>query len=81
MTGSNGQVTEAILHQGGPLRPWLRSSKTANDAFEAKLQQRIRENKPSPGTEQAVKRQIDEEERAGHALYAEMAAPLAGGGP
>lgn len=75
--GSNGQVTEAILHQSGYLRPWLRSSKSANDAFEAERRQRINENKPSPGTEEAIRRQIEEIERTGHALYTEMDAPLA----
>jgi Domain of unknown function (DUF3471) len=77
VTGPDGQVTEAILHQSGLLRPWLRISNSAYDAFEANLQRRIKENKPSSGTEAAVRRQIEEVERTGHALYSEMDAPLA----
>jgi hypothetical protein len=77
VSGPDGKVTEAILHQGGLLRPWHRISKSAYDTFATNLQRRINENKPSPGTEAAVRRQIEEIERTGHALYAEMDAPLA----
>ncbi len=75
--GPDGNVTEAILHQGGYLRPWIKSSKAANDEFEANLQLRIKENKPSPGTADAIRRQIDAEEKTGHALYSEMGPLLA----
>jgi beta-lactamase regulating signal transducer with metallopeptidase domain len=77
VSSAEGRVTEMVIHQNGFLRPWLRVSKSAYDAFETNLEQRIKENEPSPGTEAAVQRQIEEMERAGHALYAEMDAPLA----
>ncbi|HXR91287.1 MAG TPA: hypothetical protein VN750_13530 [Steroidobacteraceae bacterium] len=66
-----------MLHQNGYLRSWPRSSKSAHDAFEAKLQQRIKQNRPSPGTEAAIRRQIQSLERTGHQLYAEMTPEVA----
>jgi hypothetical protein len=77
VSNTEGRVTEMVIHQNGFLRPWLRISKSAYDAFETDLQQRIKGNEPSSGTEAAVRRQIEEAERTGHALYAEMDAPLA----
>lgn len=76
-TGPDGGVTGMVLHQNGYLRPWPRSSKSAYDAFEAKLQQRVRENRPSPGTEAAIRRQIQSLETTSHQLYAEMTPQLA----
>jgi hypothetical protein len=77
VAGPDGEVSEAILHNQGNLRPWIRSSKAAADAFETALQQRIKAEKPSPGTEAAVRRQIVAVERTGHSLYVEMTPPLA----
>jgi hypothetical protein len=75
--GADGRVTQLVLHQNGYLRPWARSTKAANDAAEAALQQRVKDNKPSPGTEAAIHRQIESIERSGKALYAEMGLELA----
>jgi beta-lactamase regulating signal transducer with metallopeptidase domain len=73
----SGQVTEMILHQNGLLRPWPRSSKSANDAFEAELQQRIRDDKPSPGTEASLRRFITSWEEKGRPNYDDMEPGLA----
>jgi hypothetical protein len=75
--GRDGKVTGMVLHQNGYLRHWPRSTKAAYDAFETKLQERIKANRPSPGTEAAIRRQIQSLESTGHQLYAEMAPPLA----
>jgi beta-lactamase regulating signal transducer with metallopeptidase domain len=75
--GPHGQVTEAVLHQNGALLLWPRISKSAYDAGEAALQQRIAQNRPSPGTQDALRRQIEEMESTGHELYAEMDPHLA----
>jgi beta-lactamase regulating signal transducer with metallopeptidase domain len=77
VTGPDGRVSGMVLHQNGYLRPWPRSSKSANDAFESKLQQRIKDNRPSPGSEAAVQRQIQSLESTSHQLYAEMTPQLA----
>jgi len=75
--GPDGKVTEAVLHQDGFLYSWPRVSKSTYDADEAALQQRIAQNRPSPGTEEALRRQIEAMESTGHPLYAEMDAQLA----
>jgi beta-lactamase regulating signal transducer with metallopeptidase domain len=75
--GPHGEVTAAVLHQNGLLSSWLRVSKATYDAGDAALQQRITKNQPSPGTEGAIRRQIEEMEGTGHALYAEMDPQLA----
>ena len=77
MTGPNGRATGMVLHQNGYLRTWPRSSKTAYAAFESELRHRIQENRPSPGTEAAIRRQIHSLESTGHGLYAEMTPELA----
>ncbi len=73
----HGEVTEAILHQDGFLYSWLKISKSTYDAGEAALQQRIAQNRSSPGTQQALRRQIEEMEETGHPLYAAMDRQLA----
>lgn len=75
--GPHSEVTEAVLHQDGFLYSWLRVSKSTYDTDNAALQQRIAENRPSPGTEEALRGQIEEMERTGHELYAEMDPQLA----
>lgn len=75
--GPHGEVTEAVLHQDGFLYSWPRVSKATYDADTAALQQRIADNRPSPGTEEALRRQIDAMEGTGHPLYAQMDAQLA----
>jgi hypothetical protein len=77
VTGRDGKVTGMVLHQNGYLRHWPRSTKAAHDAFETKLQARIEANRPSPGTEAAIRRQIESLQSTGHQLYAEMDPPLA----
>jgi beta-lactamase regulating signal transducer with metallopeptidase domain len=75
--GPHGEVTEALLHQDGFLYFWLRVSKSTYEADAAALQQRIAQNRPSPGTEDALRRQIEEVEETGHPLYAAMDPQLA----
>lgn len=52
--GSGGQVTEMVIHQGGMLIPFPRTSKAAFDAGSAGLAERIKNNTPSPGTRALV---------------------------
>ena len=77
VSGPDGRVTRMILHQNGYLRPWERSTKAANDAFELKLRQRVKDNRPSPGTDAAIRRQLRSLEQTGHQLYSEMTPQLA----
>ncbi len=74
--GPGGQVTGLVLHQGGLLMPWQRVSAAAFEAANAKLQQRIKSNAPSPGTEAALRHQIETLER-GDPDYAAMGPGLA----
>jgi hypothetical protein len=74
---ADGQVSEMILHQNGGLNRWATAPKAAYDAFETTLKERIRDNQPSPGTEAAIRLQIAEWAKTGHALYAEMTPLLA----
>lgn len=75
-TGSSRQVTDLVLHQGGLLMPWQRVSEGAFEAANAKLQRRIKRNVPSPGTESALRHQIETLER-GVPDYAAMGPGLA----
>ncbi len=77
VTGPTGRATGMVLHQNGYLHAWPRSSKTAYAAFESELRHRIKQNRPSPGTEAALLRQIQSLESTGHGLYAEMTPELA----
>jgi hypothetical protein len=54
-----GRVAEMVLHQSGEEQHALRISDAEGKAAEAALAQRIANNRPSPGTEDALRRQID----------------------
>ncbi|MBV9989934.1 MAG: hypothetical protein JOZ72_01460 [Alphaproteobacteria bacterium] len=54
-----GRVTEMVLHQSGEEQQAPRIADTQGKAAEAALAQRIAGNRPSPGTTQALRRQID----------------------
>jgi len=53
------QVTELVLHQGGEERHAPRIAEATAKDIEAALIERIRMNKPSPGTEAALRHQIE----------------------
>jgi hypothetical protein len=63
-----GRVTEMVLHQGGLEQHSPRISESAAKGIEAALKERIRANKPSPGTEAALRHQIESME-TGHRDY------------
>ena len=73
---AGGNVTGLVLHQNGQTIPWQRVSTTAAEADIAKLQQRIKDNTPSPGTEAALRHQIETLER-GEPDYSAMGPGLA----
>jgi hypothetical protein len=54
-----GRVTELVLHQAGEEQHAVRIDDRAGKAAEAGLARRIAANVPSPGTEAALRRQID----------------------
>ena len=58
-TGTDGNVTEMILHENGVLHAARRASQAAYDAWLNNLHQRIAADKPSPGTDVVVRRQIN----------------------
>ena len=79
----NGKVTELILHQGGANRPMKRldeaEAKRAAEEVTARAAlaaQRYKDQKPAPGGEEALRRDI-EEVRAGEPKYDRMSAGLA----
>ena len=74
--GPDRQVTGLVLHQNGMLIPWKRVSTTAFKAASARLQQRIKDNVPSSGTEAALRHQIATLER-GDPDYSSMGPGLA----
>jgi beta-lactamase regulating signal transducer with metallopeptidase domain len=59
VTDSDGSVTGLVLHQDGRLRPWDKVSAAEYAAADAKLKQRIKDNVPGPGTEAAIRHQIE----------------------
>jgi len=61
--GPGGKVTSLVLHQNGLTIPWQKVPTAAAEADIAKLQQRIRDNTPGPGTEAALRHQIETLER------------------
>lgn len=75
-TGPGGNVTGLVLHQNGLTLPWQRVSTATAEADIANLQRRIRDNTPSPGTEAALRHQIETLER-GEPDYSAMAPGLA----
>ncbi len=77
-TDAAGRVTEMVLHQSGEEQHAPRIADAEGKAAEAALAQRIASNRPSPGTEQALRRQIDGL-MSGHPDYRLMAPNLAAG--
>lgn len=59
----DGRVTEMVLHQNGQERHAPRIDEAAAKDIEAALAARIKENWPSPGTEAALRRFIENEEQ------------------
>lgn len=73
-----GHVTEMVLHQSGEEQHAPRIADAEGKAAETALAQRVASNKPSPGTEEALRRQIDGL-MSGHPDYRLMAPNLAAG--
>jgi beta-lactamase regulating signal transducer with metallopeptidase domain len=73
---ANGQVTGLVLHQNGTQRQAERVGEAVATKAAAELQQRISSNVPSPGTEAALRHQIETLER-GEPDYNAMSAELA----
>ena len=71
-----GRVTELVLHQGGLEQHAPRISESTAKGIEAALKERIRANKPSPGTKAALRHQIESME-TGHRDYGALTPTLA----
>ncbi len=71
-----GQVTGLVMHEAGLLQPLGRISARRAQEVQAELEERIKQDKPSPGTEAAARRLIESEE-AGQIDYQEMMPNLA----
>lgn len=74
---ASGNVTGLVLHQAGLEQPGPRISAEAGKALEDALLARIRANMPSPGTDDAIRHQIDSMEKTGELDYAAMTPDLA----
>jgi beta-lactamase regulating signal transducer with metallopeptidase domain len=61
-TDEKGRVTELVLHQNGLEQHAPRVDERVAKNIEAALAQRIKNNTPSPGTEAALRHQIEAEE-------------------
>ncbi len=77
-TDAEGRVTGMVLHQSGAEIPAPRIPDAEGKAAEAVMARRIASDRPSPGTEEAVRRQI-EGLMKGKPDYAMMAPSLAAG--
>lgn len=75
VTPAQGPVTELVFHQGGYERSAIRVDKSVVDRYEAALDQRIKDNTASPGTEAFLRRYIVGCE-TGQPNYDEMSPPL-----
>jgi beta-lactamase regulating signal transducer with metallopeptidase domain len=73
-----GRLTELVLHQSGEEQHAPRIADAEGKAAEAALAKRIADNRPSPGTEKALRRQIDGL-MSGHPDYDLMVPNLAAG--
>ncbi len=73
-----GHATEMVLHQSGEEQHMPRIADAEGKTAEAALAQRIASNRPSPGTEAALRHQI-EGLMSGHPDYGAMAPNLAAG--
>ena len=74
---ASGKVTGLVLHQGGMEQHAPRINAEAAKAVEDALLARIKANKPSPGTEAAIRHQIGSMEKTGEFDYAAMTPELA----
>ncbi|HMH64657.1 MAG TPA: M56 family metallopeptidase [Rhizomicrobium sp.] len=63
ISNAQGQATELVLHQNGQEQHAPRITEAAAKSIEASLLERIRSNKPSPGTEAALRHQIESMEK------------------
>ena len=70
-TDDQGQVTELVLHQNGLEQHAPRVTESTAKGIEAALVERVRANKPSPGTEAALRHQIESMEE-GHRDYSAL---------
>jgi hypothetical protein len=77
VTDAQGQVTGLVFHQNGHERPAIKVDESVVDTYEAALDQRIKDNTASPGTEAFIRRYIAGCE-SGEPNYEELAPPLAG---
>ncbi|HTT96726.1 MAG TPA: M56 family metallopeptidase [Rhizomicrobium sp.] len=75
---ASGHATEMVLHQSGEEQHAPRIADAEGKAAEVSLAKRIADNKPSPGTETALRHQIDGL-MSGHPDYNIMAPNLAAG--
>ena len=64
-TDAQGRATGLVLHQAGLEQPAPRVGEAEAKAIEAALAQRLKSNIPSPGTEAALRHQIDAELTSG----------------
>lgn len=71
-----GQVTGLVMHESGLLEPLERISERRAQEVQAELQERIKQDKPSLGTEAAARKLIEAQE-AGRMDYQKMAPNLA----
>ena len=77
-TDARGGVTELVLHQSGAEQHAVRIDDAAGRLALETLKRRIAEGKPSPGTQDALRRQIDGL-MSGHPDYGTMEPTLADG--
>jgi hypothetical protein len=73
---AQGNVTQLILHQGGRDMPAKRIDEAQATALAAALAKRVKDQTPAPGSEAAVRRNI-EELRSGEPKYELMSPALA----
>lgn len=77
-TDATGHVSEMVLHQSGEEQHMPRIAYADGKAAEAALAQRVASNTPSPGTEDALRHQIDGL-MSGNPHYGTMVPALAAG--
>ena len=75
-SGADGKIQAVVLHQNGFEQRAVRIDEAAAKGVAEALARRIRENVPSPGTEQALRKTIAAV-AAGKPNYADMTPPLA----
>ena len=73
---AQGDVTGLVLHQNGLEQSAPRISESEARDIEAAFAQHVKDNKPSPGTERALRREIDAEMK-GQPDYSDMMPGLA----